>query len=96
MVAPKPEQYICRVCGTGISKDRFEYSEIGECDYWFCPACKFDRIGFYYLQRAGYDPYYIHSQLHGRAGYAGVNIDTYEKVLRGLAEIKLKRTEGPQ
>jgi len=85
---------MCRICGGNVSTTRYEYDEFGELDFWSCPHCKFDRIGCFYLKRAGYDPYYVHSQLSGREGFHGVNIDTYEKVLRGLMELKLKREEN--
>ena len=73
--------FLCRICGAESPKERYEYNDIGELEYWSCDVCKCDRIGIFYLERAGFNGIMTHQKLYGRPGYKGINMDTVQHVV---------------
>jgi hypothetical protein len=82
------QTFICRVCGEPCPRSAYEYNEIGDLEFWSCWHCGCDRVGIYYLERAGFDAMETHQKLWGRPGYKGVNMDTKDLVIKALREAR--------
>lgn len=73
--------YRCRVCYELMVDGSIEHDEYGELTFWSCKKCGCDRIGCWYLEKAGLNIIEVHQKLNGRPSYKGVNMDTVELVI---------------